>query len=460
MEDILNTFPEETARIMRAVLDSEEGELIIESQGENIVISCSDELCFTWKLILANASGLPEQTQEGRMFWCKDLRREAEQYVLSGEVEATDCFHVDIRFSGAYVDVEAKRTDLVQQHMKPWMHLSAMAHGILRKSEIAPDLIHAQEQRLLPLLREITLLTCWQGLPKDQNGELFPLLRKRLAPKLHKYLNRLEQSWGSWDKYLKASNQLQTLLNRSEYEPVWRELFEQIAASQAEYPLKIYASEGLRCEIEAMLHSCGYSGAYPDFVKRGAVRGLHIRKSHEMSYFIFNEKHAVFHIHCREYPGWNDGLLIEFICGTEFLRKDDKPGDIWSCLFDAQGRRLVHTVSCFDEDDLSLKAATAVKKAELRRLTKDERKADGDIPFGMWSLLFFLFVLLAGGFFAVFIMIGMALMVLLICLFVGGWSSVPEMFTALPWMELFWFSLLAFGGVMGIVEVIAARNSG
>ena len=151
----------------------------------------------------------------------------------------------------------------------------------------------------------------------------------------------------------KRENRIRKLvsrLNSQKYEPLFRELYGRIARSQEEYPVRAEACcppellREKRAKIQTGMESLGYTGSYPDFIKCGTIRGIHPVGSYEKLYFVGMEKRAVFHIHCREFVV-GEGLGIEFLCGTELLRKGESAGDICSCLFNAGGRRYFKTVS-------------------------------------------------------------------------------------------------------------------
>lgn len=173
-----------------------------------------------------------------------------------------------------------------------------------------------------------------------------------------------------------------------------------------------------------------------------------------------------YHIHCTE-EYFDEHLTVQFVCGTELLRKNETAGDIYSCLFNAKGRRLFQTVSYESEhinldgenetDDLEQKVQIAVKKAELTKLTKEERKAMGDFGISYWKLYLSVFVVM-GGLFSVFMTIGFMLIAVAACLIFAQPQTIPSMFTEVPWWKLFLLTWVLFGGAMGIVTVLAKRK--
>lgn len=453
MEKFLLEFPEETRSVLKDMIDSDDGELLMHPRGSDLVVENRFDLCFTWKLTLKDVSGLPEVVEDGWLLWCSDIRADGDGYVLVGDVEGPeleDCMDVKLRFSGVDVELVSVRADVVDSHERPWWALSALANGIVRKSEVAPQLLNERERALLPLLREVAMLVGWRGAP----GQLeFPLLRARMEPELLPLLERLEQSGPEWKRLWKASDKLQRRLNRSRYAHIWRGIYDEIAASQAEYPLKSCVSAQLRRRIEEKLRSMGYSGSYPDFIKRGEVRGLHVVESHGQTYFICNEKKAVFHIHCREYLGSEGGVMIDHVCGTELLREDEIQGDILSCMFDARGRRLIGSVSYvqdMDDSQLERKLVIAAKKAELRRLNKEERRSEGMIH-GL--MLFAVVYLLGCGLLAGVVISFFVVVSALVTALLFGWGEIRAMLREVPWMELFFFAWALFGGSFAISSI-------
>lgn len=433
-------FEERIRRVLKDMIESQGGELVMHLRGKDLVVENRFDLCFTWKLTLKDVSGLPEKVTDGWLLWCSDIESDGDGYVLVGDVEGPeleDCMDVRLRFSGVDVELASLRADAVDAHSDPWCGLSALANGIIRKSEVAPQLMNERERALLPLLREIAMLTGWCGADKLE----FPLLRERMEPELLPLLERVEQSGPEWKKLWKVSNRLQRQLDRSKYAHIWRGIYEEYAASQAEYPLKSCVSEEVRQRIGEKLHGLGYSGSYPDFVRPGEIRGLRRGKFRDQIWFVFHERNTAFHIHCREYASWDGSGQIEFICGTELLRRGETAGDILSCMFRAGGRRLIRSgssVLCDDLGELDRKLGIAVKRAELRGLNREELKVEGT-PAVLPLLLIgsCIFAALAIGFFMVVCSLVTGLLF--------GWAEIPAMLLEMPWAGLFLFAWALIG---------------
>ena len=65
MEAILREFPEEVARVLADVMESEDGELILRREGADLILTPEVELCFTYELRLKGVEGLPEEVADG-----------------------------------------------------------------------------------------------------------------------------------------------------------------------------------------------------------------------------------------------------------------------------------------------------------------------------------------------------------------------------------------------------------
>ncbi|MBQ5626140.1 MAG: DUF3878 family protein, partial [Paludibacteraceae bacterium] len=79
----------------------------------------------------------------------------------------------------------------------------------------------------------------------------------------------------------RLTNKLLALLNRRKYEPLWREIYKLISASQCGYPdaVPVLCNKEIlhetREKIQKRMEAHGYSGNYPDFMKKGSINGLH-----------------------------------------------------------------------------------------------------------------------------------------------------------------------------------------
>ncbi len=406
------------------------------------------------------------------------FKQEDNKFCFYGEIDdpvkkSTSLF--SINFSNAIVNIEVFNsvTNLTFWE-NPWDYLRTICFSIGMKADLPGKYCNALELELLPLIREIVALGYWIELPAQ---DYFYFSRLKSLANQYEYKNivslleRLETIRPDNRDYYRIVQKLTSQLCLKKYEPLWREIYSSIQASQKEYPNKVETycpSEILlkaRKDIEARIKSQGYNGTYPDFIKTDAMSKMHLAYSYHMSYFVGMEKHVKYYIHCCESYEENDQLTIQFLCGTAFLKKEDAE-DIYSCIFNAHGHRLYNTVHHYipvheaedtKPDDLDLSINIAVKKAECKKLNKEERKAFYGAFIPGWGTFFWVFIL-GGGLFAAL----MTLTMLIICIFVtivfGLFNEIPEMLTVIPWGWLFAFAWIGFGGTMGLIEVLARRK--
>ncbi len=432
----------------------------IRTVGANAELEVDSGYSYTRTLTLINASCIPEK-YDGISFEDASLINQDGEYRLSGtaflydeESEDDIVFPFALRFTDATVRVELHRADKWIFDPKPWEHLVTIASSIYEKTYLPGDYLNEREKALLPLLKELKRLSFWED--KDEATITFPLLRgyfekhdgRELLPHLEAFsISRVD------DKLLEK-------LNRKKYEPLWRELFELVAASQEGYPAETCTTERwaeLRACVQEKLEARGYSGQYPDFIKHGAVRGARLALDAEgRSYFVCGEKNVTFYIHCQEIFD-EDRRAIEFSCGTALLRKHETAEDSHACRFAAKGRRFYRSFLYEDpaeretDDLLESMVDIAAKRAELRRLTKQERALlDNGVISSLW--VFWRSFLIFGGLFtAIFIPLMMVFGSLLLWI-----DGAPEAIFDAPWWLMALISWVGVGGGMGLVSLFAS----
>ena len=191
----------------------------------------------------------------------------------------------------------------------------------------APALCNDAEIKLIPLLKEIATLDC---IPNEHEPLAFPLLKglaiKHGYTKIADKLRLVENT--SITSYLKSSSLRTTLgiMNKAQYEPLWREIYNKVADSQKDYPKQNEHSEDkklqkLRNEIDVRFLSEGYSGKYPDFYKIGSMKGIHLANSYGMSYFVGLKKNVQYYIHCFENV-YEEDISVTFVSGTDLTKKN------------------------------------------------------------------------------------------------------------------------------------------
>ncbi len=448
--------------------------------GSDIKIITDDTPAFRRILTLKNTDAVP-MGKEGHC--CQNLgmvfKKEQNRFCFYGELEdpAEELAEpFALTFENAEVEIEVYNScNTMTFWENPWDFLRTISFAIGMKAELPGDYCNAKEKELLPLIKEIVALEYWMELPAQESFSFCEL--KKAA---HRYgysgaeilLGKLETVKPGKDEFYRIAKKLIAVLCEKQHAPLWRDIYDRIVGSQAEYPNKVDSLcdkerlAGVRKEIQVLMESKGYIGTYPDFVKEGGMTGIHLERSYDMTYFVGAEKRVQYQIHCYEAFEENDCLTIQFLCGTALLKKGEADTDIYDCLFNAKGRRLFHTVyheiplpneNAAEVHDLGASVAIAVKKAECMKLTKAEQKAYRGKRIPGWGMFWWIF-LVAGGMFGV----AMTLMMMLLCIIAtaafGSFSDIPEMLKTMPWGLLLAIGWLGFGGAMGIVEVLAHRK--
>lgn len=423
-----------------------DGELKIEV---NIGAACRCDLT------LYDVTGVPEMADSIDF---NSLSKRDGQYLLLGDAwddEQDENRIFVIRFSGAAVQTVPYRADGCFDAVTPWSQLCQTAARIMRKYTVCDCLLNEDEKALSPLLAELTKLWRGEELPVPWNGTGVPNLKARIRecgfPELLPALEKIEMNFPDDVRIQRLFSKLDSM----KYEPLFRSIWNQIRMSQQEYPTaaQVYFPHNKlmeqRRQVTNMLTERGYCGTYPDFYRTGAVNGIRLVQSHGADYVVCGQKPAVFHIHCAQLPG--EHLNIRFFCGTQLLKKDQTAGDIFSCMFDTKGRTYLDTLFCAVEEPGQLEAFLPIadKKAQLKRLTSEERK---QILEGKASTLalFFGFLLLGGGLFAITLitmMIGLDALILWM-------QGEPVILSDVPWLKIFLVTWLGFGGLTGTLTAL------
>ena len=456
---------EDVRLALNSILD-EEALPPMHGEGDCCVMMIDDTAHFRRKLILKGIDGITQLGSGGYLVDIPKIARTLERYVFSAKPDGED---FSVAFSQAEVEVECFNcVDGEVYWDDPWTYLYMLASLISYKSKIATAYCNALEEELLPLLDEICYL---QGLyaQKMEFPQLKALADQFGFDKLTRAFCKLEALPGK--KRENACRRVKFLLCEQEYEPLWRQIFEKIKASQAQYPQKTdHCCDGellnqKRSAIQKIMESHGFLGEYPNFQMRGPISGLHLESSYNQSYFVAGEKNVISHVHCIEGCDCDGSPVFQFLCGIEFLRKDEQPGDIYSCLFNARGRRLYRWVRDYrlldapaEKPDLDEQLAQiAVKKARLQRLTPAEKKLYFDGTGIGWPI-FWWFLLLGGGIFGILMTLSMMLIIAIVIALFGGFRELPQIMAECPWGYMLMFCWAAFGGTMGIVSLLASKK--
>lgn len=428
-------------------------------------------------LVLTGAEGLPDGDGTIRLCRNSELSRRDGKYVLP--FEASDGTVTEISFAGLELRTEITRADELAYYSSPWEHLIGIARTIIDKELSGQELYNESEKAVLPLCTELTKLVGYTidgGAGFSAGG--FPILKEYFgkyslnkAVHLLDKISDLEASHQNIRKRIFLSQKLLSVLNMKENEPLWRELYETLCASQSGYQTtaEICCNEQklhkIRDKIERLMKSYGYTGTYPEFEKKAPLQGVHLTESYGLSYFVTAVKNAVYRIRCLE--DYEDGkLTVSFLYGTGLWKKGGEVTDFFSLTFNAKGKSRFGFVDFTTETasengvggDLKEIVGIAVKKAELQKLTKKEYALSRSALYSpiRHFLSVFLFM---GGFFGIFFTIGMMIFGAVTCLIDG---QPGEILSVLTDFRIWGFTLIAgwvgFGGAMGIITVAAEKR--
>lgn len=465
----------DTVNVLRRVLLSQSlyGSIAVSVRDNSVLIKTG----FYQFLVLTGAEGLPDVECTIRLCRNSELSKRDGKYVLP--FEASDGTVTEISFSDIEVRTEITRADALSYYSSPWEHLVSIARRISNKEWLDQELYNESEKAILPLCNELTTLVGYTidgGTVLSAGG--FPILKSFFekyaltkAGKLLDKISSLEVGRRNVRKLILLSQKLISVLNLKENEPLWRELYETLCASQSGY--KTTAETGcdeqklqkIRDKIERLMKSYGYTGTYPEFEKKAPLKGVHLTESYGLSYFVTAEKNAVYRIRCLE--DCDDGkLTVSFLYGTGLWKKDGEVTDFFSLTFNAKGKSRFGFVDFTTETvsengvggDLKEIVGIAVKKAEMKKLTKEEYALSRGALYSpvRHFLSVFLFM---GGFFSILFTLGMMLFGVVMCLVEG---KPGEILAVLTDFRIWGFTLIAgwvgFGGAMGIITVAAERR--
>ncbi len=441
----------------------------IEKQKNKIIFTLDESDSHTRKLVLYTSAENALSKFDMLQFRDAQIFKEESGYKLICEAanfEEETIFPIGIFFDNATVEVNIYRADNTEFGLTPWNTLVSIATEILSKKELGDKYFNEQEKELMPLIKEISGLSLFSRLLDDE-PQSFEILKqyinKHNVCHLIPLLDKVKEHFTKITSRQMLLARLDNKLNDKKCEPLWRELYGLIAETQKGYPDKILSYNQkklnkIRLQIEQSFHNLGYEGKYPTFNKKGALKGIRLEESYTQTYFVGLEKNVEYIIHCTE--SINNGELgIQFLCGTALLKKNEAVTDIYSCCFNAKGRRLYKTVYFSPDSEANLLdryAKIAAKKAECIKLNKYERELFGNdfIPWANFlTVLFF-----AGGLFAALMTVAMILFVCVMTIIEEGFSAVPETIGMMPWWLCFLFCFFGFGIPMAIVETKAKRK--
>ena len=468
-DKVAENFSEDVKKAFLDLFETIEACENVEKQKNKIIFTLDETDSYTRKLVLHSSEENVFSKFDMLQFRDAQILKDEKGYKLICEAENFEketVFPIGIFFDNATVEVDIYRADHTQFVLTPWNTLVSIATEILSKKELGDEYFNQQEKELMPLVKEISGLSLFSHL-LDNEPQSFEILKqyinKHNVCHLIPLLDKVKEHFTKISSRQILLAHLDNKLNDKKCEPLWRELYGLIAETQKGYPDKILSYNQkklnkIRQQIEQSLHNLGYEGKYPTFNKKGAIKDIRLEESYNQTYFVGLEKNAEYIIHCTE-SMYNGELQIQFICGTALLKKNEAVTDIYSCCFNAKGRRLYKTVYFSLDSEANLLdryAKIAAKKAECIKLNKYERELFGNdfIPWGnFFTVLFF-----AGGLFAALMTVAMILFVCVMTIIEEGFSAVPETIGMMPWWQCFLCCFFGFGIPMAIVETKAKRK--
>lgn len=396
------------------------------------------------KLILKNAS-IKEDLEIIDPWWY-ELSETSDGYcieIITDDYKTVKVNCSDIVFEKKFFNAISGISDF----KNPWGILSDMSYVICEKERTNPELLNEKEKQILPVLHFVRGVTnrFFSADVSEDVFSAFEILLKNFG--FNKGVKLLEKCKLAKDhnQKLKAYRKLTIYLCRAECESLWRNIYNDICESQrgipfGEYQIKQENLDENRKAITDIFYSKGYKGEYPEFYKENCKKKTACYTSYGISYFAFNEKHVYHIVRVIESP-WKP--IFSFFSGTVFLKETEyksgfKP-DIFYAMFNAKGRRVYKTVQTFDEsvkaEDL---AEIAVKRAELKRLTKNEKDCMNEPS----ARLLLIFALIMALFFGLFFTVVFGGAMLIFHEIVSG--EVPEL-QSFPWLQCFLLSTILFG---------------
>lgn len=313
----------------------------------------------------------------------------------------------------------------------PWQYIKAIADNI--NAHLESGLATDKEKRISALVRHIAGIRLVEGVTIPP--QLYELIKKY---NLH--------------NVLKAPFDLLTpALCKKKYEPFWREIFNMLVESQEGIPSYLEDSvskeafENHKNLITERMNSLGYNGTYPDYYKKDRVMKPTMFRSYNMSYVVSCEKYAEHHIHC--WSVWQDGVInTNIMAGVIFNKSDDAVTDIYSTMFDNNGKSAFSIISTLYCESMSAETyventkritEAAVRKAELKKQEKTDYDFNNvltrDKKLNIFALLI-VFVLFS---------LGLSLIAPLLLIIMDG-KSISEIFTFMKENPV--FSYIGMGG--------------
>lgn len=466
-----NFFDEDVKDAFLRIVDDDTYPFAIQ-KGNDLYIITDDETSYTRTLILKNAQGWKNELLENYSNFRITYNEADDRYSFSGQCDINpdkpEEFSVTFEIAQCQTQIFNAFDSLYFNN--PWYIICEAAMSIKNKSEILKESLNKSEQDLMQLINEAAALYPYSEKTKEDLSfqRLKETANKFGFHNLTKHFEMIEHLDATDKKIHKHFQKLINTMCQSEYEPLWREIYDKLRETQKEYPHRadfLNTDNSIietRQEIQKLMELKGYSGTYPDFYKKGVSGNVKLKENYGKSYYIGKNNPAEFFIHCTESYWLEEHFEISFICGTSFLKEGVK--DIYSCTFEDKKNRFFNDVSYYvslnddkdETDNLETCVSVAVKTAECIKLNKSERsKYNYSAPLNIEGF-FGLYVLFSGVLSLVII-----LMMIIICIAVtvlfGLWRDIPEMLGEMPWWQLYLLSFILIDGALLIGEIKERR---
>lgn len=466
-----NSFDEDVKDTFLRIADDDTYPFTLK-KGNDLYIITDEETSYKRTLILKNAKGWKDEILENYSNFRITYNDSEEKYCFSGEcdINSEEPEKFSINFENAQCQTDIFNAFDSLYFNCPWYIICEAAMSIKNKSEFLKESLNKSEQNLMPLIDEVAALYPYsEKTKKDLSFQLLKETANKFAfHNLTKDFEMIEHLDANDKNIHKHFQKLINTLCQSEYEPLWREIFDKLRDTQKEYPHRadILNKDNsiieTRREIQKLMELKGYSGTYPDFYKKGISGNVKIRENYGKSYYIGKNKPAEFFIHCTESYWLEEHFEINFICGTSFLKEGVK--DIYSCTFEDKKNRFFNDVSYYfslnDEEDepdnLETCVSVAVKTAECIKLNKSERsKYNNSAPLTIEG--FFGLYVLFSGVLSLVIILTMIVICIAVTVLFGLWRDIPEMLGEMPWWQLYLLSFVLIDGALLISEIKERR---
>ncbi len=300
IEDICADYPENEKQAFKDLFTQNVFPDGIKYYDDKLEISLDDKNSYTEKLVLCGVKGFEKYNETEYQFSIADISRTLDGISVSCPINIYDDENatekcVEFAFKSIKIELQIFAADELNFFDKPFDALCSAAEDVCYKVKLGDEYLNEKEKQLLPILYELASINNVDYDPLNFNdcekkayAKRFPLLKEMAAEyglkKVVKRITVLENFANDSKKAFSKSLKLFEALNMIECEPLWRKIYNGFRESQSAYPKRSHNIEKQHYneivqEIEENLHACGYSGSYPDFYKKGALRGVRWRKA-------------------------------------------------------------------------------------------------------------------------------------------------------------------------------------